>query len=329
MIPKSSQIPASRKNAIRALVFEAAFSVFCIPLVELKSGLTIFSTVLNVFFLVFIAVGLYGSLRLNLMCVVFHCSGVGVLVGFLFIYLILTACFTTSESSEIYLYVIIALIGVVNACCVFFTMRLAWFIWRFSKYASGIQQQREVMPTSYQSIPARVLEADQNPMAREHNRNAQGNLHSQRHDGLSDNAILEVFSSMNSNVSAQAQAASLLNKISNSFAQGLISAADETRLKQQLATSNNLPQIEKQLAFLLGQKQDTPETKGELPPRISKAQSSGSERVRNCKICFEADINTVLLPCGHMVSCLVCSRKIRDCPICRKKIAQIQQVYAS
>jgi len=46
-----------------------------------------------------------------------------------------------------------------------------------------------------------------------------------------------------------------------------------------------------------------------------------------CKICFENEINAVLLPCAHMVACLACSRKISHCPVCRKRISKAQQVF--
>lgn len=46
-----------------------------------------------------------------------------------------------------------------------------------------------------------------------------------------------------------------------------------------------------------------------------------------CKICFANEINTVLLPCAHQVSCGECSNKLINCPICNKYIRIKQKVF--
>lgn len=46
-----------------------------------------------------------------------------------------------------------------------------------------------------------------------------------------------------------------------------------------------------------------------------------------CKICYERDINCVLLECGHLCSCIECGRRLRDCPICRRFITRIVETY--
>lgn len=48
-----------------------------------------------------------------------------------------------------------------------------------------------------------------------------------------------------------------------------------------------------------------------------------NERLRQvlvCKICMDNDANVVFTPCGHMVSCMQCSQKLKKCAICRRKI---------
>ncbi|KAL8250562.1 hypothetical protein R6Q59_034255 [Mikania micrantha] len=49
---------------------------------------------------------------------------------------------------------------------------------------------------------------------------------------------------------------------------------------------------------------------------ITKASRQNSE-TNSCKICFDRDISTVLLPCGHRFLCRICSDKCEKCPFCR------------
>ena len=41
---------------------------------------------------------------------------------------------------------------------------------------------------------------------------------------------------------------------------------------------------------------------------------------RSCKICMDAEIEIVFLPCGHMVTCSNCAVTMASCPICRNDI---------
>jgi len=54
-----------------------------------------------------------------------------------------------------------------------------------------------------------------------------------------------------------------------------------------------------------------------------------------CKICFDAQVNTVLLPCGHACCCEDCSVRVKfatldsKCPICRGRIQNISMLFFS
>ena len=39
-----------------------------------------------------------------------------------------------------------------------------------------------------------------------------------------------------------------------------------------------------------------------------------------CKICWSNQVGLVFLPCVHLVSCVNCSPKLKDCPFCRQFI---------
>ena len=40
-------------------------------------------------------------------------------------------------------------------------------------------------------------------------------------------------------------------------------------------------------------------------------------RKYECKICFDAMVETAFLPCGHASACSSCAEKLTQCPICR------------
>ena len=46
-----------------------------------------------------------------------------------------------------------------------------------------------------------------------------------------------------------------------------------------------------------------------------------------CKICMYEEVSVVLLPCGHLVSCVKCSIVLSDCPICRRGIKGTVRAY--
>merc|ERR1711962_1898015 len=45
-----------------------------------------------------------------------------------------------------------------------------------------------------------------------------------------------------------------------------------------------------------------------------------------CKVCMDADIDSVILDCGHLVACNQCGKKLNECPICRQHVAEVLQV---
>ncbi|XP_012082023.1 uncharacterized protein LOC105641975 isoform X3 [Jatropha curcas] len=64
---------------------------------------------------------------------------------------------------------------------------------------------------------------------------------------------------------------------------------------------------------------------------ITKFSQQECERLQNekilCRVCFEDQINVVLLPCRHHVLCSTCCEKCKKCPICRVTIEERLPVY--
>jgi hypothetical protein len=68
-----------------------------------------------------------------------------------------------------------------------------------------------------------------------------------------------------------------------------------------------------------------------LQNRVSELKNKyESEIAKNtCKICFESEINTVILDCHHRVICYECSLKFNECcPACKAPINRILKTYS-
>ncbi|XP_071496865.1 E3 ubiquitin-protein ligase RNF34-like [Diadema antillarum] len=46
-----------------------------------------------------------------------------------------------------------------------------------------------------------------------------------------------------------------------------------------------------------------------------------------CKICMDAEIDCVLLECGHMVTCTTCGKQMNECPICRQYVIRAVHIF--
>ena len=53
------------------------------------------------------------------------------------------------------------------------------------------------------------------------------------------------------------------------------------------------------------------------------------EEARLCKVCMDAEICFVFLPCGHLCTCENCAvnRNLKDCPICRVRIEKRNKIF--
>eukprot|EP01129_Flabellula_baltica_P005040 TRINITY_DN179_c0_g1_i2.p1 TRINITY_DN179_c0_g1~~TRINITY_DN179_c0_g1_i2.p1 ORF type:complete len:504 (+),score=18.71 TRINITY_DN179_c0_g1_i2:1-1512(+) len=75
------------------------------------------------------------------------------------------------------------------------------------------------------------------------------------------------------------------------------------------------------------------------PPSIpdtnkSTPQDTPTDNLENtCKVCFDSQIDSILIPCFHLCLCSTCANKIMDinaiCPMCNGQISQVQKVYKS
>lgn len=50
---------------------------------------------------------------------------------------------------------------------------------------------------------------------------------------------------------------------------------------------------------------------------------------RLCKICMDKEVGVVLLPCGHLVTCVLCAASLPRCPVCRENIKATVRTFLS
>ena len=53
------------------------------------------------------------------------------------------------------------------------------------------------------------------------------------------------------------------------------------------------------------------------------------EKDPKCKVCLDNNIDSVFLPCGHLVVCTNCAPSLDMCPVCRRKINETIKVFMS
>lgn len=46
-----------------------------------------------------------------------------------------------------------------------------------------------------------------------------------------------------------------------------------------------------------------------------------------CKICFTDEADALLNPCGHLVLCMACARRVAECPACRANVEGLTKVF--
>ena len=63
----------------------------------------------------------------------------------------------------------------------------------------------------------------------------------------------------------------------------------------------------------------------------SSSSSSSTERTEEealrCVVCLSAPKRCLLRPCKHVCACKACTNELKNCPVCRKKIDNFEEVW--
>ena len=82
---------------------------------------------------------------------------------------------------------------------------------------------------------------------------------------------------------------------------------------------------EEELQRLLKQLWLQGERNSSLVP-VKHTKEEEEEYRAKCKLCMDADIDSVILDCGHLVACNQCGNNLNWCPICRQHVVEVRQV---
>jgi len=124
------------------------------------------------------------------------------------------------------------------------------------------------------------------------------------------------------------------------FERKLIKAAVKRKLEAENATFDRLESlIDSILSYGDDVPSDTNDSDNEMDASLSQEPSSMVtsprdeirllEEGKKCKICKDAQIGIVFLPCGHLASCVECAKSAKYCPICKVAISQTVRVFPS
>lgn len=53
------------------------------------------------------------------------------------------------------------------------------------------------------------------------------------------------------------------------------------------------------------------------------------KEARQCKVCMDKTVDTVFLPCGHLITCNGCAERVKNCPMCRMLIRGTVRTFLS
>lgn len=64
-------------------------------------------------------------------------------------------------------------------------------------------------------------------------------------------------------------------------------------------------------------------------PPTDQATTADTNTLTNlrCKVCLDAKVQVAILPCAHVTTCLTCTVKLKNCPICRRTIKDFMVVF--
>lgn len=116
----------------------------------------------------------------------------------------------------------------------------------------------------------------------------------------------EGFESSEANQQLESQVTQLLLSAVSSVAVSVDNEAAPGTSTSAASTSSVVPE-------------DLPSADDELF-KLPASDDSGRMKNVECKICMSEEVGVVFLPCGHLLTCVMCAPALSTCPLCRQPI---------
>eukprot|EP00924_Labyrinthula_sp_SR-Ha-C_P007235 maker-scaffold_8-snap-gene-13.51-mRNA-1 protein AED:0.00 eAED:0.00 QI:112/1/1/1/1/1/2/94/520 len=82
---------------------------------------------------------------------------------------------------------------------------------------------------------------------------------------------------------------------------------------------------EEQLQFALKKSEREISGIDDSPPEDPEENTGAGDE--ECVVCFDAIVDCVIVPCGHMSCCETCAKKFEECPVCRQKVENVIKTF--
>ncbi|XP_041971729.1 E3 ubiquitin-protein ligase MYLIP [Aricia agestis] len=80
-------------------------------------------------------------------------------------------------------------------------------------------------------------------------------------------------------------------------------------------------------AHLAETRRTTPRAVQEESSRGRSRSRSGSGSALACRVCMDQNIDTLFLPCRHLLCCATCAPRCERCPLCRGEIEKLMHIF--
>ncbi len=108
------------------------------------------------------------------------------------------------------------------------------------------------------------------------------------------------------------------------FREGLLQKEEEKKKKKKKESSEEEVGKKKKKVEDDAPKKKQKKDDDDEPKKVEDPDDFGGE----CLICMDAQVNTCIVPCGHMCLCHECSKVVGDkCPVCRTKMKQVIKTF--
>ena len=93
--------------------------------------------------------------------------------------------------------------------------------------------------------------------------------------------------------------------------------------KETSSTQSNLPEHDAQQSPKKSKKKKKKKEENKSVREEIRETEKEVEKYRSrmqCKVCLDAQVGTLFLPCRHLICCVECAKSVSKCPLCREHI---------